>query len=34
MLTQMEKFLKTFEPKLLQSSLMPVQLVSPHGATG
>ena len=31
---QMEKFLKTFEPKSLQSSLMPVQLVSPHGATG
>ena len=31
---QIEKFLKTFEPKFLQSSLMPVQLVSPHGATG
>jgi diguanylate cyclase (GGDEF)-like protein len=31
---QMEKFLKTFEPKSPQSSLMPVQLVSPHGATG
>ena len=31
---QMERFLKTFEPKCLPPSLMPVQLVSPHGATG
>jgi EAL domain-containing protein (putative c-di-GMP-specific phosphodiesterase class I) len=30
---QMEKFLKTFEPKCLPPVLMPVQLVSPHGAT-